>query len=258
MSKTKNYNLNIPSGQEKVSIMGGINPNFVKIDEELKNVDNKTITNKEEITKINTSLESLKKGVSSDTDSRLNSLTAQLQDLQKKVIDLSNKPSESHSSSSHIGQIILSTVLDTEEKVKNLYGGTSWVQVKDKFILGCGIHSVKEKGGSFSISLTSDQMPAHDHYIPPLSGKTSEDGTHQHRQVVTGTVGGDALRADYWSDVKSGDGGASYDQGALTMGAGAHTHTVTTEESQTGVSGKGNNIDITNPYYSVFVWERTA
>lgn len=257
MSKTKNYNLNIPSGQEKVSIMGGINPNFVKIDEELKNVDNKTITNKEEITKINTSLESLKKGVSSDTDTKINSLTTQLQDLQRKIIDLSNKPNEKPNIS-HIGQIIISTMLDTEEKVKNLYGGTKWIQIKDKFILGCGIHPVKEKGGAFNISLTSDQMPAHDHYIPPLSGKTSEDGVHQHRQVVTGTVGGDALRADYWSDVKSGDGGASYDQGALTMGAGAHTHTVTTEQSQTGVSGKGNDIDITNPYYSVFVWERTA
>lgn len=257
MSKTKNYSLNIPSGQEKVSIMGGINPNFVKIDEELKNVSDKTITNKEEITKINTSLESLKKGVSSDTDTKIDSLTTQLQDLQKKIIDLSNKPSE-RTNISHIGQIIISTMLDTEEKVKNLYGGTKWIQIKDKFILGCGIHSVKEKGGSFNISLTSDQMPAHDHYIPPLSGKTSEDGVHQHRQVVTGTIGGDALRADYWSDVKSGDGGASYDQGALTMGAGAHTHTVTTEESQTGVSGKGNSIDITNPYYSVFIWERTA
>lgn len=257
MSKTKNYNLNIPSGQEKVSIMSGINPNFVKLDEELKNVSDKTITNKEEITKINTSLESLKKGVSSDTDTKINSLTTQLQDLQKRIIDLSNKPSE-RANISHIGQIIISTMLDTEEKVKNLYGGTKWIQIKDKFILGCGIHSVKEKGGSFSISLTSDQMPAHDHYIPPLSGKTSEDGVHQHRQVVTGTVGGDALRADYWSDVKSGDGGASYDQGALTMGAGAHTHTVTTEQSQTGVSGKGNDIDITNPFYSVFIWERTA
>ena len=257
MSKTKNYNLNIPSGQEKVSIMGGINPNFVKLDEELKNVDNKTITNKEEITKINTSLETLKKGASSDTDTKINSLTTQLQDLQKKIIDLSNKPSE-RTNISHIGQIIISTMLDTEEKVKNIYGGTKWIQIKDKFILGCGIHSVKEKGGAFNISLTSDQMPAHDHYIPPLSGKTSEDGVHQHRQVVTGTVGGDALRADYWSDVKSGDGGASYDQGALTMGAGAHTHTVTTEQSQTGVSGKGNDIDITNPYYSVFIWERTA
>lgn len=256
MSKTKNYNLNIPSGQEKVSIMGGINPNFVKIDEELKNVSDKTITNKEEITKINTSLETLKKGTSSDTDTKINSLTTQLQDLQKKVIDLSNKPSEKNIS--HIGQIIISTMLDTEEKVKNLYGGTKWIQIKDKFILGCGIHTVKEKGGSFNISLTSDQMPAHDHYIPPLSGKTSEDGEHQHRQVVTGTIGGNALRADYWSDVKSGDGGASYDQGALTMSAGAHTHTVTTEQSQTGVSGKGNDIDITNPYYSVFIWERTA
>lgn len=257
MSKTKNYNLNIPSGQEKVSIMGGINPNFVKIDEELKNVSDKTITNKEEITKINTSIETLKKGVSSDTDTKIQSLTTQLQDLQKKIIDLSNKPSE-RANISHIGQIIISTMLDTEEKVKNLYGGTKWIQIKDKFILGCGIHSVKEKGGSFNISLTSDQMPAHDHYIPPLSGKTSEDGVHQHRQVVTGTVGGDALRADYWSDVKTGEGGASYDQGALTMGAGAHTHTVTTEQSQTGVSGKGNDIDITNPFYSVFIWERTA
>lgn len=257
MSKTKNYNLNIPSGQEKVSIMGGINPNFVKIDEELKNVDNKTLNNKEEITKINASLETLKKGVSSDTDTKINTLTNQLQDLQKKIIDLSNKPAE-RTSVSHVGQIIISTMLDTEEKVKNLYGGTSWVQIKDKFLLGCGIHSVKEKGGSFSISLTSEQMPAHDHYIPPLSGKTSNDGEHQHRQVVTGTVGGDALRADYWADVKSGEGGASYDQGALTMGAGAHTHTVTTEQSQTGVSGKGDSIDITNPYYSAFIWERTA
>lgn len=262
MSKTKNYALNIPSGQEKVSIMGGINPNFVKIDEELKNVDNKTITNKEEITKINTSLETLKKGVSSDTDTKIeqlksenHSLSEQIKTIQATILNLQKTPTEPTKNVSHIGQIIFSTTLDTEEKVKNIYGGTSWKKIEDSFILGA-INNSRETGGSNRVRLTENELPSHSHRITGLTGKTSRDGSHCHGENVAVDQGtGSGVRTDYVADAH---GSVPFALGINTDYAGKHSHTVTINDGVTSETGSGSEFSVLNKYYSAYIWERTA
>jgi hypothetical protein len=71
---------------------------------------------------------------------------------------------------SHIGQIIISTTLDTAAKVKAIYGGT-WVTFgAGRTIVGVDagdsdFNAPEKTGGSKSVTLTTDQIPSHQHKL---------------------------------------------------------------------------------------------
>lgn len=70
---------------------------------------------------------------------------------------------------SHIGMIIHSTTLDTEEKVIEMYGGKKWERIIGKFLLGADeTHDVNTTGG-FSDSV----VPAHRHGVINNEVKTN-------------------------------------------------------------------------------------
>lgn len=122
---------------------------------------------------------------------------------------------------SHIGQVIMSTTLNTQAKVIEHYGGTSWSKIEGRFLLGASsAYPVNATGGEKEHTLTIDEMPS-----------------HRHEQVVTAGTGGSASRCDYDSDAA----GLSYPQGAYTASVGGgQAH---------------NNMP---PYKAVYIWERTA
>ena len=69
---------------------------------------------------------------------------------------------------SHVGQIILSTTLNTADKVKNVYGGNWEAFGAGKVLVGAGSNggrsfTVGSTGGEYTHTLTTNEMPSHNH-----------------------------------------------------------------------------------------------
>lgn len=113
---------------------------------------------------------------------------------------------------SHIGMVIQSTTLDTEEKVINVYGGTAWTQIEGKMLLGVSeSHAVNTTGGAETHTLSVAEIPSHDH---TFSGKGSSDdqGNHTHGVGVSGTTG------------SNGNHSHTASVSGTTGSAGSHSH----------------------------------
>lgn len=192
--------------------------------------------------------------------------------LDTSHIVSSLKPDYSKSVS-HIGMIIHSTTLDTEEKVKSIYGGTHWSLIEGRVLLGSSsTHDVNSTGGSETNTLSIDNLPAHahglnnhthglnnhvhgladhQHYIPSLSGSAGDitDGgalsRHAHN-ALCGRSNGGGGRTD-WGLKENGAHGGNV---LLIRGTGTdcslgtegpnyitHTHAVSTNAAWTW----GNN-----------------
>ena len=133
--------------------------------------------------------------------------------------------------STHIGQIILSTTLDTVDKVIELYDGEWEPFGAGQVLVGAGtIPSTKEgeenrvftagnTGGEYEHTLTVDEMPAHTHSEHGCSEYTYDGGNY-----FNNTSG---IRGYSWGNTTGSAGGG-----------GAH-----------------NNMQ---PYLAVYIWERTA
>ena len=90
-----------------------------------------------------------------------------------------------------VGSIYLSV---NSTNPATLFGGT-WVQLKDRFLLGAGSsYTNGSTGGAATVTLQSSQIPAHNHKATFGSGKAASAGSHKH------TIG-----ADY-----DGAGGSGY------------------------------------------------
>lgn len=120
-------------------------------------------------------------------------------------------------------------------------------------------------------SLTIAQLPSHSHSIPSLSGSTNTTGAHTHAGETW--VLRDAGNG-FWSHESTSQYGTYNspwlnDASWYTASAGNHSHTVTTNASTTGTTGSGNthkhsftgtaaNINVVQPYITVYMWKRTA
>lgn len=123
---------------------------------------------------------------------------------------------------SHIGMIVQSTTLDTEAKVKAIYGGTSWSKIEGRVLVGEGTldsthtYTINATGGEPEHKLTINEMPKHSH---PLA---------------------------WFGQAQAGGSGTS----VLAGGA-----TPVINSSSTG----GDQVhNIMQPYKVVYIWERTA
>lgn len=122
------------------------------------------------------------------------------------------------------------------------YAGTSWAQIKDRFLMGAGgSYTLGSTGGSASHTLSVAEMPAHNH-----SGSITATGNHTHtvssrsgrsQQFYTGTT----ISGCVTSGPKT------------TSSAGAHTHSVTI-----GSTGSGQAFSVLNPYVGKYVWRRVS
>lgn len=156
------------------------------------------------------------------------------------------------------------------------FGGGTWVQIKDKFILAAGdTYTNGDTGGSATVTLTTDQIPSHTH-----SG-TTDDGGVDHSHGFSGTTGGGGGHSHtvYTGVINVGGStpyGTSYYGGAYgtvqtgntnyqdnhyhsysgsTGGASAYNHK---HGFTTGSVGGGQAHNNMPPYIVKFCWERTA
>ncbi|MBR6113415.1 MAG: hypothetical protein IKP79_02765, partial [Bacilli bacterium] len=211
-----------------------------------------------------------------------------IQQLQEEVSYLRNNPS---GGSSGEGSSSLSSVLEaypigslyistTSTNPGTLFGGT-WVSFgSGKTLVGVDtnnskFNTVEKTGGNESVSytpigtvgshtLTVAELPSHTHSIPSLSGTAASAGAHNH----TITTWDSTTTVSNWNSPTC-ELAKTTSSLNITSTAGAHTHSVTTNASTTGSSGSGNghdhsfsgtasNIDVLDPYITVYMWKRTA
>lgn len=121
-----------------------------------------------------------------------------------------------------------------------IFAGTTWSQLKDRAIVAAGgSYANGSTGGRASVTLTTKEMPAHNH-----SGSTSSAGAHTHTANV-------CIASSYNNGVMTfGDiyiGNAT----RTTSSAGAHRHSVSIRNT-----GNGQAFSILNPYIVRYMWER--
>ena len=158
---------------------------------------------------------------------------------------------------SHVGMIIISTTLDTEDKVKAIYGGEHWVLIEGRMLLGVSAgHAVNSTGGSETHILSVENLPSHAHGIPALSG-TAVGGNHTHG-LTSDSAGYGGINNNVTTE---NTGTYSYPNGVRAIkiaNSGDLTLGVATYASTTGATGSGTAFDTMPPYKTVYMWERTA
>ena len=142
-----------------------------------------------------------------------------------------------------------------------LFGGT-WEQISDRFLLGAGTtYTNGNTGGSATVTLTTEQMPAHTHTgashnhglnshthsIPALSGTAASNGAHTHGDpsgrkfmftngdvAVNSTGRNGVSTGGDWYYVYGATSSTGIWEGSATSSSGSHTHSVSTNSSTSG------------------------
>lgn len=149
------------------------------------------------------------------------------------------------------------------------FGGGTWVEIKDRFILACGdTYANGATGGEATVTLTVNQMPSHNHsgatgtesqgHTHGFSGTTGDDypdHTHSYQILTLGQSGGYPYAGNS-ATTGSSTGGAStrhkHDFSGTTDGVSTnHTHSISSQ----GGDQPHNNMP---PYIAKHCWQRTA
>lgn len=156
--------------------------------------------------------------------------------------------------------IIHSTTLDTMEKVIAIYGGTKWVKIEGRMLLGANnTYAVNSTGGEATHILTANEIPSHNHLFTGTRSLTEGGGEHSHNAECSKGVAG----RDDWGLIGQGAFGGNVlltNGHSNTLGiirsAGSHQHFFTPSGSigNSGGSQAHNNMP---PYKVVYIWERT-
>ena len=93
-----------------------------------------------------------------------------------------------------VGSIYISTTLSTAAQVKAALGGEWEVYGNGKVLRGINGGTSGTTGGSEMVTLSTDNLPSHNHSISVLSGTAASAGEHTHtvstQASTTGSTGG--------------------------------------------------------------------
>ncbi len=127
-----------------------------------------------------------------------------------------------------IGSIYLSTI---NINPADYFGGT-WEQIQNRFLLGAGSsYTAGSTGGAATVTLTTNQMPSHQHTLQLKSKGTSTWSTAQAYTLFS-----------------AGSGRTSFNWDEGTANA----------DSRISPTGGGQAHENMPPYLVVYMWKRTA
>ena len=179
-----------------------------------------------------------------------------------------------------VGHIIWTSDSTFDPNTK--YTGTTWVQIKDKFIWAKGdSDTVDDTGGSKTHTIVANELPAHTHVLGGSTGNQSANpsfsGSHSHSHTVAYTTTGQPrdfhVNAKYISEgtgaqtsvsdfnmqSASTDYNIVMNEATVTISGtttGDHTHSLPANTGNNSTTG--NAMDIMPPYIVKYCWERTA
>lgn len=209
----------------------------------------------------------------------------------KDVNEITSAVGDLGSKISHIGMIIQSTTLDTEEKVKEIYGGDKWERITGRFLIGAGEdYDVSSMGGYKNAIVVEHShttephthtqeyhthiQAAHVHTIPEHSHKWNDGSAfvcYNYGDITKGiserSVGADAGTNIHVPAINSADVDYLCKTNVQSQSLTTDSATPSVYASQAinnvadvlvgnaGKDGTGRNIP---PYKAVYIWERTA
>lgn len=192
------------------------------------------------------------------TDEQLTELKNNMDSLIEK---LNNNETNRLDKTYPIGSIYKTTIYSTAKEVNEAIGGVWEKYANGKTLVGIdpddeNFNEVNKIGGSSTTTLVAGNLPSHTHSIPALSGTAASAGAHTH-----GLYDGIALWVSSVTNYgfTSGSGYSNFDtlnQTAATGSAGAHTHTVTTNASNTGSTGSGTSFTNLPSYTTAYIYKR--
>lgn len=152
---------------------------------------------------------------------------------------------------SHVGQIIHSTTLDTEVKVKAIYGtSTSWIQHTGYVLRGAttnvSANSNTNDGGADSVTVSS--VANHNH--------TQNAHAHDLRQRL---MNGQAGATSYGFPFQTNQSGTPYTIGGnVTNLLSAQGASVLNATATNNANGADYTVNTLPKYKNVYIWERTV
>ena len=149
--------------------------------------------------------------------------------LEERIRSLEQIIAQLNPTKSHIGMIIMSTTLDTMEKVIEEYGGTTWVRITGKFLLGATPGESSQYPVNATGGFRNSIVPEHAHAF-------------SYTYETNSAAEGGSLRL------------ATVDTGGYNFGQKI-VKGLTKQTNSTGVSAVGGNMP---PYVAVYIWQRTA
>ncbi len=140
-----------------------------------------------------------------------------------------------------------------------IFGGTwvAWGQGR----VPVGVNSsgtfngVEKTGGSETHTLSTSELPSHDHSLNghTHSWSTTNTGDHTHAKYGWRYAGSGSYKAYSWERI-SADGNA----GSIDSSTHSHSGTTSGASGNTGSSGSGSAHNNLQPYITCYMWKRTA
>ena len=152
-----------------------------------------------------------------------------------------------------VGSLYIS--LDSTEPGE-LFGG-DWYQIEDTFLLAAGsVYSAGDTGGAATVTLTTDEIPAHTHGSKTLTGwarfRAMDPAASDNRNMVNSASGIVSRSAD--SGLQPGFRNSS---GRIEVQSQYNRIDITATHEHTSVGG-GEAHENMPPYLAVYVWQRIA
>ena len=109
------------------------------------------------------------------------------------------------------------------------FGGGTWKQIKDKFVLAAGsTYKAEATGGASTVILTVANLPSHNHsYTPSGTIKSTFTGTsHSHTFTPSGTIKSTFTGTNHSHTFTPSGSISDTNAGGHINSGGAHTHTI--------------------------------